>query len=327
MSLIYDEQETVRQLTSPAGPGMPLSAERGLFRQDPGPGGILDPQGRDAQFRVAKVAAGDLAALSAQDMADRLAREIDHPKEPNTSGLVAIDEIGNTFNDGRARITHKWWTVRGKRIKLASQNSLVVTRTGYRIVRGPAPVPEVKPDSPGARLSAALAILAGMPHAGGGSYADRVHVYVAPAFVTSIALGRGPHRHLGNDGKPHRAAWRGVMPALASAGGVWLEMYHYTRAGGLTSLTAREWRVAPGAFARYHARFGGDGARLHMLMSQAPARPPGAAASCGEPMACQWRLAESTGAGRSMLANGPGAYRLGSQAGEWRAEFNRLLTP
>ena len=38
-------------------------------------------------------------------MADRLQREIDSPEYTNTSGLVAVDEIGNTFNDGRAKIT------------------------------------------------------------------------------------------------------------------------------------------------------------------------------------------------------------------------------
>ena len=71
MSLVYDQQEAVRDLTTTAGPGMPLSAERGLLRQDPGPGGIFDPQRRDGQFRVAKVSGTELLPLSAEGMANR----------------------------------------------------------------------------------------------------------------------------------------------------------------------------------------------------------------------------------------------------------------
>ena len=39
-------------------------------------------------------------------MADRIEDEIDDPEIPNTSGLVAIDEIGNRWNDGKVRITY-----------------------------------------------------------------------------------------------------------------------------------------------------------------------------------------------------------------------------
>ena len=42
-------------------------------------------------------------------------------------------------------------------------------------------------------------------------------------------------------------------------------------------------------------------------------------------MQCQWALAAATPAGGRILANGPGAYGLGSQAGEWRTEFNRAF--
>ena len=41
-------------------------------------------------------------------MADRIQDEIDDPEYPNSSGLVAIDEIGNLWNDGRVRITYHW---------------------------------------------------------------------------------------------------------------------------------------------------------------------------------------------------------------------------
>jgi hypothetical protein len=324
MSILYDDQDAVRALTDPAGPGAPLTAERGALRQDPGAGGIFDPAGRDARFRIGKVSAAEIDDLAPEAMADRIQEEIDEPEIPNTSGLVGIDEIGNTFNDGRVRIRYSWTSVRGKRIRFASHNRVVVTKRGYRIARGRAPLPVVDPASPGARLSAAMEILAGRPYPGGGSYAERVHLYIAPAFSTSIAAGRGPHRHLGNDGKPHRATWRGVMPALARAGGVWVEMYHHSRAEGLHTMTAREWRTVPTAMSNYARRFGADTSRMHLLFSAAGAGPAGAA-GCGTPMACQWALARSTPAGSAMLANGPGVYRVGAEATAWRVEYNRAF--
>jgi hypothetical protein len=281
MSILYDEAASVRALTGPSGPGAPIGADRGAYRQDPGPGGIFDPRGRDDHHRVAKLSAAELAPMGAEQMAARMRREIDRPMHPNRSGLVGIDEIGNPFNDRRG--------------------------------------------GAGTRLSAAMAILAAASHRAGGSYAERVHLYMAPAFGSSIAAGLGPHHTLGRDGKPHRAGWRRVMPALARAGGVWLEMYHHSHAGGLTPMTAREWRAVPRDVLSYHVRFGGDPGRVHFVMSEARSAPAGAPRRCGGPMACQWRLAGATAAGRTVLANGPGAYRLGAQAVAWRAQYNRAF--
>lgn len=324
MSIVYDDREAVATLTDPSGPGPAIGIDRGAFRQDPGIGGLFDPAGRDAAHRIGKVSASELVGLSPEGIADRLADEIDDPEYGNTSGLVAIDEIGNAFNDGRVKITYSYKKVRGRTVRVSSFNRLVVTKTGWRLAKGPVPLPVISPASPGAKLSDAMTLLASRPYPSGGSYAERVHLYLAPAFVTSIADGRGPHRHLGRDGKPHRATWRGVMPALSRAGGVWLEMYHHSRATGLTPLTATEWRTAPNAFTSYTGRFGVDPTRLHFMMSSASTPPPGASA-CGTPMQCQWALAAGTPAGVRILANGPGAYGLGGQAGEWRAEFNRAF--
>jgi len=321
MSIFYDEQDAVRVLTDPSGPGEPIDASRGAMRQDPGAGGIFDPAGNDDAHRIAKLSAGEIEGLSAEAMADRIQDEIDDPEIRNSSGLVAIDEIGNRWNDGKVRITYAFVKVRGKRIRVAAGNRIVVTKRGWKLVKGAAALPRIDPSSPGARLSTAMGLLAARSHPGGGSYAERVHLYIAPAFSTSIAAGRGPHRHLGNDGKPHRATWRGVMPAVARAGGVWIEMYHHD--GTVTSMTAKEWRTVPKGFASYAARFGGRSDRMHLLIAGAPA--PAGASGCGEAMACQWAMAASTPTGRALLANGPGAYRLGAQAAAWRAEYNRAL--
>ncbi len=321
MSIFYDEQDAVRVLTDPSGPGDPIDAARGAVRQDPGAGGIFDPAGNDAAHRIAKLAAGEIEGLSPEAMADRIQDEIDDPEIPNRSGLVAIDEIGNRWNDGKVRITYSFVKVRGKRIRVAAGNKIVVTKRGWKLVKGVAALPRIDPSSPGAKLSTAMDLLAARPYPGGGSYADRVHLYIAPAFSTSITAGRGPHRNLGNDGKPHRATWRGVMPAVARAGGVWIEMYHHD--GTLTSMTAKEWRTVPQGFASYAARFGAQQDRMHLLIGGTPA--PAGSSGCGEAMACQWALAGSTPTGQALLANGPGAYRLGTQAADWRAEYNRAL--
>lgn len=43
-------------------------------------------------------------------------------------------------------------------------------------------------------------------------------------------------------------------------------------------------------------------------------------------MACQWALAEGTAAGRAMLANGVGGYRLGAHARPWLAEWQARVS-
>lgn len=322
MSILYAETPEVEALTAPHGPGAPLSGARGVYRQDPGPGGMFDPHGRNDDYRIGKVNATALAPLSAEEMADLIRAESDTPRIPNNTGLVAIDEIGNSFNDGRVRLEYKVVNVRGKRYRIAAHNRIVVTRHGWKLVRGKPGLPTVSPDSLGSRFSEAMRILAETPHAAGGTYADRVHIYVAPAFVSAIGIGRGPHRHLGNDGKPQRATWRGVMPALARAGGVWLEMYHFDQRA-LGTMSAAIWRATPRSFGAYLRSFGGDTSRLHFLISGATNMPRGAVpAGCGNPMACQWALARSTPAGRAILANGVGVYRPGAMTAAFRAEFN-----
>lgn len=326
MSILYATTPEVGVLADPGGGGPALGGDRGVYRQDPGPGGMLDPHGRRLDFRLGKVNARDIAALSAEEMAAVIRRESDHPEVPNATGLVGIDEIGNAFNDGRVPVRYKTVVVRGKKYRIAAHNRIVLTRDGWRLVRGrpPAVLPEVSPDSLGARFAEAMRILDTTPHAGGGSYADRVHLYIAPAFVSSVGVGRGPHRNLGPDGKSHRATWRGVMPALARAGGVWLEMYHFDQRR-LGSMSAPLWRAIPRGFAGYAKRYGTDPSRIHFLFSGARNVPKGAPRRCGTAMACQWALARSTRAGRVILSNGAGVYRPARQAAAFRAEFNRAM--
>jgi len=315
VSVVYDEYAAARAIFT--GPGA-LTPARGGLRQHPGPGGVFAGEA-DRQFSLGKVEDTALLGLTADEMAAAIRAEID----ASPSGVVGLDEIGNKWRDPRAKKRFKWVSVRGKRIKVASHNDVVATRHGYRIIRR-AQVPPVPADGhPGVRLSEAMGILAGTGHPAGGSYAERVHVYIAPAMVTSIGVGRGEHFTLDRAGsKSVRPGWRGVTPALARAGGVWLEMYH----GHRGAVTAKVWRNAPARFARYLRRHGGAGlSQLHFLVTGVPKAPAGAPAGCGSPMSCQFALARSTRAGAVVLANGPGAYRVGGQAGEWLAEYNRAF--
>jgi len=167
----------------------------------------------------------------------------------------------------------------------------------------------------GARLSAAMQTLATEHARDGESLARRLHVYLAPALVTSIGA-RGQSARGGT--------WAPLMAALAQAGGVWLEMYHGGRVE-VQAFSASEWRRAPSAVARALARAGGDVGRLHFMLS-ATGMPAGRVpAGCATPMSCTWALADLRGVNRRILTAGPGAYRVGDQAAAWLAGYNRYL--
>lgn len=292
-TLVYDG-ETLRALTS-------------------GPLG-LSPA--DAAIRPETMTDEHIESLSADGMAATMRRAIDSARQPGfTPHVIAIDEIGNTFRDPRPRTTYKTVNVRGSQYRIASHNRIVVTRAGWRLIRSPPEPVEPGPEHPGSRFSAAMAILADTPSPWGGSYAERVHLLIAPAMVTSIGAGRGRHFTLDRGrSRAIRAAWRGVMPGVARAGGVWLQMYH----GGRRSVSAHQWRRAPGRIAGYVARNGGDRKRVHLLFTSVPTAPAGIS-RCGTPMACQWAAARASASTRAVAANGVGAYRLGGDTREWLA--------
>ncbi|MCB0881885.1 MAG: hypothetical protein KDC33_06670 [Thermoleophilia bacterium] len=288
LSLIYDTDAVVRYLAAPdAGPG--LSPTRGALRQAPGPGGMFT-QGHPGPTLVAKVGGRELAGMSARRMAATLRARIRHGTDGAASHLVAVDEVDAAYADARPP----------------------VVRRGARL-------PRVRAAWAGSRFTRAMRLL-DRPSPYGGTWASRVHVYLAPGVHSSIAAGRGPLRNLGRDGKPHLRSWRAVMPGLALAGGVHLQMYH-ARGGVRTAFTAAEWRRVPGAVTGLLRRAGGGSSRLHFVFSSTGT--PAGATRCGDAQACMWGLAESTPAGRAVLANGPGLYRIDADARGWLREFNR----
>lgn len=289
LTIVYDTDEAVHALVHPPS-GRGLSPARGALRQEPGPGGMFTP-GDPARFAVAKVSGAEMERLSPRAMAALMRARIRQGEHGAQAHLVSVDELGAAYADARPR----------------------------RALRG-ARLPRVSPRWAGARFTRAMRLL-DRPSPYGGTWASRVHVYLAPAVHSSIAAGRGTHRNLGRDGKPHFQSWRGVMPGLALAGGVHLQMYHGAGSNRF-AFTAQEWRTVPAAFTGLIGRYGGSAGRVHFLFSDV-GRPAGAPGSCGDPVACEWTLAESTPAGRTVLANGPGVYRIGPEAGAWLVEYNK----
>jgi hypothetical protein len=255
-------------------------------------------------------------------MASRLKAAIDQGPEGGggATHIVAVDEIGNRFRDPRPRAEYRTVVVGGTRYRVAAHHEILPTESGWTLERTPAPPAEPPGrEHPGSRLSRAMRILAGMPAPWGGTYAERVHLFAAPALTTSIAHGHGPHFTLSSDGtKRVRAGWRGVSGALAAAGGVWLAMYH----GDGGPVDARTWRVGPVRVAKYVQRHGGDPHRVHMVLSGFSEAPEGAPEGCGTGLRCAFALARAP-QNAGVLVNGVGAWRLGSRAAEFAAELDR----
>ena len=132
----------------------------------------------------------------------------------------------------------------------------------------------------------------------GGTYASRVEVFVSPSIVTDIASGYG-------------TAWFSqVMPALAMAGGVHLEMYH----GGkqpLKGFSTKLWRTAPTAFLDVFKHYEGKQNRVHFVFT-----------ATTMPMRATWKAARATAINRAILANGPDEWSLKTQALQWLQEYN-----
>lgn len=233
----------------------------------------------DARFRIGRIEAASLVTLPAKTIAARLRNQIDR-------GCV----IGGRNYGCSSRMV----VVYGVDARFADRGTL------------------------GARFTAAMKLLQ-RPAPGGGTYAGRVHVMLAPSAIRQIAVGRGLDQNLDRAGTATLPRWRTVMPGLARAGGLWLQMYPHDRRA--TPLSAGEWSTSLRDVTSLYLRAGGRTDRLHIMFTRAAKRPVGAPRSCASAMACQWALADR-GIGARILRNGAGAYRVGAQAAEWRRQHN-----
>ncbi len=143
-------------------------------------------------------------------------------------------------------------------------------------------------------LDAALGALASTPFAGGGTYADRVHMYVGPQLAIADPV-----------------TWRSFWHAMSLAGGVWFEAYH-----GAVQWSPEHWLAWPRVLRDGLVARGVDPTRIHVIV-----RGPNQAA-----VWANMRL----GAACDLLANGPGAYRIEDRVGfvrEFRATFGTAPAP
>lgn len=282
---LYGMDAAVREIVHPSDGGQGLGHARGAFRQEPSRGGLFSS--RDRGGRLGKINERAIREMGAEDIAATLRKAI--AKAPSHS--IALDELTPMASDPK----------------------------GPKIKGGRIPPPD--PQSFASQFSRAMEIL-DVPSPYGGSWAGRIHVYLAPSVGSAIAKGRGPDRNLGSDGVARFRTYRTAMLGLARAGGVWVEMYRSSRSG-LQPFTAEVWKTAPRALVAEMRRAGGDTSRLHFLLAGVRGYPRGRAlpVGCVTPMRCAWALAESTSAGRMILRNGVGGYRLSDQARPWLAEW------
>lgn len=146
----------------------------------------------------------------------------------------------------------------------------------------------------GDSLGAAMTMLAAEPAPDGvGTMADRVHIYI-PAPATLVAQAE---------------RYQGSWAALTAAGGVWIETYRGARAW-----SDAEWAAWPSLFQAEFTARGGSAGRLHLMLTTGDQKR-------------QWTRARS-GAACGILANGPGAYRVGAaEAPAFVSEFRSTFGP
>lgn len=310
MTILYVTDPGARAIFSGANRGNavdPMQASPWVFRQEPS-GSAGDAALAGGGQRMTKISGRALFRQnSILAMHEMLRKAIDRdcvtPAGVNTCGAhrVGVDEIGT-----------EWGDLPNSRKK------------------------------PGARQSRSLRLalgqLAESPHPEGGTYADRVHLYIAPGVSTAIEKGMGPDRTLGRDRKPHFRNYSELAKALPRAGGIWLEMYHYpTRGKPRESFTVAEWGQVPmdfASFIRSKAPTSRPSNRMHFVMTQTKKNlcptskitTPIVGAGA-ESMDCQWLLAKLNPFNRKVLANGPAAYKVtGAAAVEWGRRFRLEFT-
>ncbi|MEW6582404.1 MAG: hypothetical protein AB1416_06555 [Actinomycetota bacterium] len=284
MSILYDLDPHVREIVRPSDGTRGVGPARGAHRQE-GSTSHLFAGDADTRYRLGKVPAAELAGMAPAQIAATLRRQI----------------------DGTCTIAGRDYGCRSHLVTVDEIDGAFSDRAG----------------NAGRRLLTAMRMLE-RPSPYGGTYASRVHFFIAPTMTAQFAAARGRHHNLGRDGKPHFPTWTYAVAAVARGGGAWLEMYH-ARGGVRTPFSAGEWRRGPRDFLSLYTRSGGKAERVHFVMTGTAQPPPGRLPACSGPMSCTWALASRPGANARILANGPGAYRVGDQAADWVREYNRRL--
>ena len=154
----------------------------------------------------------------------------------------------------------------------------------------------------GANLLAAMQTLQGQDSPRGGSYADRVVMYLDYDVLSDLA-------------NPRRAArWHNAMAAAALGNSMWLEMYDSTGAGAMNTVSLADWREVPKAATTALAAGGASPSQVHLMIGPWVDRLPGQTqADCHDTLTCVWHAAASTPLNQQLLRNGVGMYRYTRQ--------------
>jgi len=330
MVVMYGTADTNRKIIKPGAPDA-LPVDGRLFVVEPNAGHLFAGDA-DKPYRLHHVMTKDLLAKGNDAaMAAHLKAQIDSPVCQFTgytvdcgSGMVFVDEIDWRWAEKAPNLNTPAW--RGRTSRSQPKRKF------------PNYVPKAREGHPGVELSQAMETLAATPHPAGGSYADRVHFFIAPGVVTSIGVGRGKYHNLGRDGRPHFRSHEGMRRALQLAGGVWLEMYHYDHSGrGRYPFNTYEWQTYPWRFSQYLTGIGvgrPDQAmvqKLRFIISNGkPKAKGGAPAVCrsktSAAMDCVFTLANSV-KNRQVLMNGIGQYRMEGDEARFRQHVKRLFFP
>ena len=310
MTILYVSDAGAKAIFSGANRGdatVPMQALPWVFRQEPS-SSAGDAALASNDQRMTKVSGRALfRQTSVAEMYEMLRKAVDKdcttPAGINTCGAhrVGVDEIGTEWGD------------------LPGAADIGATKSRM--------------------LRVTLDSLSLLHHPHGGTYADRIDLYIAPGVSTAIEKGMGPNRTLGRDRKPHFRNYSELAKALPHAGGIWLEMYHYpTRGKPRAPFSAAEWGQVPDDFAiflraHYDAPLTRDPlTRMHFVMTQTAEAPKGCKAAnrptwaSATGMWCQWNLAAMNATNRTILGNGPAAFKVtGGNASTWGEAFRRTF--
>jgi hypothetical protein len=327
MIVLYAPDETNRTIIKP-GTADALPVDGRLHVQEANIGHLFAGEA-DIPYRVDHASAATLIEKrTGEAMAAYLKGRIDagacifsHGRVECGSGLVFVDELDHRFGEKAPNLNTPAW--RGR------------TSRSQPVRKFPNYIPRARSGQPGYELSRAMVILANTPYKDGGNYAQRIHFYIAPGFVTSVGESRGKYFNMGRDRRPHWPSHEGARTALRLSGGVWLEMYHYINRVRYPFHT-HEWAKHPARFAKFMTGAGATVAdptlvsKLHFHMSSGMPKNTGLApAEClnpATPQGCQFALA-SLPQNQAILANGVGQYRMGVDAHEWRTHVKRIFFP
>ncbi len=242
-SLLYETDQGVRSIIDGSAPMQALPWLQRIEPSTSGPGATL---GAGNEQRMVKVSGVALAA------------------KRTPSGMAAML---------RAAIDRTCTTPAG--VSTCLSHRVVVDEIGSRYGGR-----NGTPSAIGVRLRNAMQDLARRESPWGGSYASRVHFALAPGPSTSVAAGFGRDRTLGRNGLPIRRNYRHAFAGMALGGGVWMQMYHYSRSAGFTGFTPAEWRDVPTGVAGFLGEVRSTRnplTYLHFLLTTTPGvgLPPG----------------------------------------------------